>query len=63
MTEIIDRFKKEPAIVWGSLTVIAASASGVWEAPALAFLAAAFAGLGTVFTRRATVTKATLRGD
>lgn len=40
----------QPAIAIGVPTVVLASAAGVWSIDWLAFAAAAFAGLGTVFT-------------
>lgn len=43
----------QPAIAVGVPTVVLAAAAGVWQEPWLAFAAAAFAGLGTVFTRNA----------
>ena len=51
MRVIWRRIINEPAIALAIPTVLFATAAGVWASPTLAFLAAASAGLGSVFVR------------
>ena len=52
MKVIWGRILNEPAIAIGIPTVVSASAAGIWNEPWLAFAAAAWAALGTLFVRQ-----------
>ena len=52
MKVIWNRILNEPAIATGVPTVVFASAAGIWNEPWIAFVAAAWAAIGTLFTRQ-----------
>lgn len=52
MKKIAQLIWTEPAICVGVISALLAAASGVWDLPALAFGAAAFAALGSIFVRQ-----------
>ena len=52
MKKIAQLVWTEPAICVGVITALTAAGAGVWDLPWLAFLAAGFGGLGSIFVRQ-----------
>ena len=51
MKQLWQRILNEPALAMAIPATVTAAAAAVWGSPALAFLAAAFAGVGGLVTR------------